>query len=136
MLKLLSSAISDNSPPIVKDQESSTNLSSETTNVNPACGEVIKGNVKLSSNLICSSDGLIVGDGNTQIDLNGYSIIGPGKNSSKVGIMIGGHDNVIVLGYGSISGFQSGIYASGSENVQTENLHIIDNKIDCIYYWN
>jgi len=122
-------AISDSSPPIVKDQESSTNLSSETTNVNPACGEVIKGNVKLSSNLICSSDGLIVGDGNTQIDLNGYSIIGPGKNSSKVGIMIGGHDNVIVLGYGSISGFQSGIYASGSENVQTENLHIIDNKI-------
>src|SRR6476620_12418696 len=65
-------AISDSSPPIVIDQESSTNLSSETTNVNPACGEVIKGNVKLSSNLICSSDGLIVGDGNTQIDLNGY----------------------------------------------------------------
>ena len=122
-------AISDNSTSIVKDKESSTNLYSETTNVNPACGEVIKGNVKLSSNLICSSDGLIVGDGNTQIDLNGYSIIGPGKNSSKVGIMIGGHDNVIVLGYGSISGFQSGIYASGSENVQTENLHIIDNKI-------
>jgi len=122
-------AISDNSTSIVEDKESSTNLYSETTNVNPACGEVIKGKVKLSSNLICSSDGLIVGDGNTQIDLNGYSIIGPGKNSSKVGIMIGGHDNVIVLGYGSISGFQSGIYASGSENVQTENLHIIDNKI-------
>ena len=57
--------------------------------------QIIKGNVKLISNLICSSDGLIVGDGNTQIDLNGYSIIGPGKNSSKVGIMIGGHDNVI-----------------------------------------
>ncbi len=126
-----SSSLSSSS--VLEDQDSSSFsssiLSSETTNVNPACGEVIKGNVKLSSNLICSGDGLIVGDGNTKIDLNGYSINGPGKNSSKVGIMIGGHDNVIVLGYGSISGFQSGLYISGSENVQTENLHIIDNRI-------
>jgi nitrous oxidase accessory protein NosD len=120
-------AASDNSKDILHGQDS--NVSTETTNVNPACGEVIKGSVKLSSNLICSGDGLIVGEGNTQINLNGYSIIGPGKNSSKVGIMIGGHDNIIVSGYGSISGFQSGLYVSGSENVQTENLHIIDNKI-------
>jgi len=116
-------------PVLAASANSTSILSEEIINVNPACGEVVKGNVKLSSNLICSGDGLIVGDGNTHIDLNGYSIKGPGKNSSKVGIMIGGHDNVIVLGYGSISGFQSGIYVSGSENVQTENLHRIDNKI-------
>jgi parallel beta-helix repeat protein len=99
------------------------------TSVNPACGQVIRGNVKLVSNLICNTDGLIVGTGDIKIDLNGFSIMGPGKNSNKVGIMVGGQTNVNIIGYGSISGFQSGIYIAGSKGIKTENLNLNNNKI-------
>ena len=97
--------------------------------VNPACGQVIRGNVKLVSNLICNTDGLIAGTGDIKIDLNGFSIMGPGKNSNKVGIMVGGQTNVNIIGYGSISGFQSGIYIAGSKGIKTENLNLNNNKI-------
>ena len=99
------------------------------TTANLACGEVVKGNVKLISNLICNNDGLIVGDKNTRIDLNGFSIKGPGINSSKVGIMIGGQENVSIMGNGMISGFQSGVYISGSNNIVTKNVNINNNKV-------
>ena len=96
---------------------------------NPSCGQVIKGEVKLISNLICTGDGLIVGDKNTRIDLNGFSIKGPGLNSNKVGIMIGGQENTTITGNGIISGFQSGIYISGSNDTVAKNLNINNNKV-------
>jgi nitrous oxidase accessory protein NosD len=99
------------------------------TTINPACGQVIKGNVKLSSNLICNNDGLIVGNGNTRVDLNGFSIKGPGINSNKVGIMVGAQNNTIIFGNGVISGFQSGIYISGSNNIVAKNINVINNKV-------
>ena len=58
----------------------------------PACGQVVKGNVTLTANLNCPGDGLIVGGDNTRIDLNGYSITGPGPDSSKVGIVVPNSD--------------------------------------------
>src|SRR5215211_7517589 len=61
-----------------------------TVEIHPACGQNVQGNVKLISNLICKSDGLIVGANNTNIDMNGFSLRGPGLNSNKVGIMIAG----------------------------------------------
>jgi hypothetical protein len=52
----------------------------------PDCGKVILGNFNLTANLVCKGgDGLIVGGDNTVINLNGYSINGPGDNSVKVG---------------------------------------------------
>jgi parallel beta-helix repeat protein len=96
---------------------------------NPACGQVIKGEVKLLSNLICTGDGLIVGDKNTRIDLNGFSIKGPGINSNKVGIMIGGQENTTIMGNGIVSGFQSGVYISGSNDTVAKNLNINNNKV-------
>ena len=103
--------------------------SAPATTINPACGQVIKGNVKLTSNLICNNDGLIVGNGNTRIDLNGFSIKGPGINSNKVGIMVGAQNNTIIFGNGVISGFQSGIYISGSNNIVAKNINVINNKV-------
>ncbi len=97
--------------------------------INPSCGEVVKGDVKLISNLVCNGDGLIIGDDNTRIDLNGFSIRGPGINSNKVGIMVGAENNVVILGNGVISGFQSGIYVSGSNNIAAKNVNLINNKV-------
>jgi len=100
-----------------------------TVEIHPACGQIVQGKVKLISNLICKSDGLIVGANNTIIDMNGFSLKGPGLNSNKVGIMIGGQHNVTISGNGIISGFQSGIYLSGSNNVFAHEININNNKV-------
>ncbi|MDQ6723221.1 MAG: right-handed parallel beta-helix repeat-containing protein, partial [Thermoproteota archaeon] len=126
MIQITSTAVlasSSNSTLRIEGKDSITPIA------NPACGQVVKGNVKLISNLICNNDGLIVGDRNTRIDLNGFSIKGPGINSNKVGIMIGGQDNIAISGNGVISGFQSGIYISGSNNIVTKNVNINNNKV-------
>ena len=49
-----------------------------------ACGQVVQGNVTLTANLNCSGDGLIVGDDETTINLNGFGIYGPGADSQKL----------------------------------------------------
>ena len=100
-----------------------------TVEIHPACGQNVQGNVKLISNLICKSDGLIVGSNNTAIDMNGFSLKGPGLNSNKVGIMIAGQHNVTISGNGIITGFQSGIYLSGSNDVSAHDINANNNKV-------
>ncbi len=100
-----------------------------TGEIHPACGQIVQGNVKLISNLICKSDGLIVGANDTKIDMNGFSLKGPGINSNKVGIMVGGQHNVTISGNGIITGFQSGIYLSGSNDVFAHEININNNKV-------
>lgn len=52
----------------------------------PDCGKVIHGNFTLTANLVCKGgDGLIVGADNTVINLDGFSITGPGPDSAKWG---------------------------------------------------
>ena len=75
---------------------------------NAACGQVVSGVVNLTANLNCSGDGIIVGGPNTVINMNGFSITGPGQDSSKVAIMVPNVDNVVVNGPGSLSNFQAG----------------------------
>jgi parallel beta-helix repeat protein len=99
------------------------------TEIHPACGQIVQGKVKLNSNLICKSDGIIVGANDTIIDMNGYSLKGPGVNSNKVGIMIAGQHNVTISGNGIISGFQSGIYLSGSNNVFAHEINLSNNRV-------
>jgi parallel beta-helix repeat protein len=83
----------------------------------------------LTSNLQCAGDGLIVGADHTIINLNGYKLMGPGKDSSKVGIMIPATDDVQVVGPGSISGFQAGVLMTGAHHVNVNTLIAQDNQI-------
>lgn len=106
-----------------------TTVSPASAVTNPACGEVVQGNVNLTANLKCSGDGIIVGADNVNINLNGYSIIGPGQQSSKVGVVIPNNNNIMVMGPGVISGFQAGILATGSNNVQVKNIILKNNEI-------
>jgi parallel beta-helix repeat protein len=96
---------------------------------NPACGEVVQGNVNLTSNLVCTGDGLIVGADNTVINLNGYTISGPGQQSSKVGIVVPDNDNVAIMGDGSIKGFQAGVLITGANTVQVKLVGLTGNEI-------
>jgi len=96
---------------------------------NPACGEVVHGNVNLTANLNCGGDGIIVGTHNTVMNLNGFTITGPGQQSSKVGVVVPNNDNVMVTGPGVIKGFQAGILATGSNNVQIKSIILTGNEI-------
>jgi parallel beta-helix repeat protein len=100
-----------------------------TMEIHPACGQNVQGHVKLTSNLICKSDGLIVGANNTTIDMNGFSLKGPGPDSNKVGIMIAGQHNVTISGNGIITGFQSGVYLSGSNDIFAHDINTNYNKV-------
>ena len=118
------------SPSVASTRNSSSASTAAITPItNPACGEVVQGNVNLTANLNCTGDGLIVGADNTVINLNGYTVSGPGQQSSKVGVVVPNNDNVMVTGPGVIKGFQAGILATGSNNVQIKSIIITGNEI-------
>ncbi|HZD34574.1 MAG TPA: NosD domain-containing protein [Nitrososphaeraceae archaeon] len=96
---------------------------------NAACGQVVSGLVNLTANLNCSGDGLIVGGPNTVINMNGFSIKGPGQESSKVGIMVPNVDNVVVNGPGSISNFQAGVLLTGANGFKINSVILSNDQI-------
>jgi hypothetical protein len=97
---------------------------------NAACGQVVSGVVNLTANLNCSGgDGIVVGGPNTVINMNGFSITGPGQDSSKVGIMVPNVDNVVVNGPGSISNFQAGVLLTGATGFTINSVILSNNQI-------
>lgn len=111
---------------------SNANLGSDTSNIQTAslsCGQVVKDSVKLSANLDCKSDGLIIGADGITVDLNGHSINGPGQDSSKIGIMLATSSGVTITGPGSITGFQAGILNTGGQNDQIGRITFQNNQI-------
>lgn len=94
-----------------------------------ACGQVVSGVVNLTANLNCSGDGIIVGGPNTVINMNGFSITGPGQDSSKVGIMVPNVDNVVVNGPGSLSNFQAGVLLTGANGFKINSVILSNNQI-------
>ena len=101
----------------------------QTPLTHPVCGEVVQGSANLTANLNCSGDGIIVGADNTVINLDGYTITGPGEQSSKVGVMVPNYNNIVVNGPGVIKGFQSGILTTGSINTQIKSIILTGNEI-------
>jgi parallel beta-helix repeat protein len=94
-----------------------------------SCGQVIKQSVQLTANLDCKTDGLIVGADGITIDLNGYTITGPGDKSSKVGVMFADNDDVTVQGPGTIENFQAGTLFSGGEENKISKVTFQNNEI-------
>lgn len=116
-----------------QQQQQPQQLPGETPGASPssnaACGQVVSGVVNLTANLNCSGDGLIVGGPNTVINMNGFSITGPGQDSSKVGIMVPNVDNVVVNGPGSISNFQAGVLLTGATGFAINSVILSNNQI-------
>jgi hypothetical protein len=101
----------------------------EAASTNAACGQVVSGVVNLTANLNCSGDGIIVGGPNTVINMNGFSITGPGQDSSKVAIMVPNVDNVVVNGPGSLSNFQAGVLLTGANGFKINSVILSNNQI-------
>ena len=110
-------------------QEQGLGSLTEGTSTNAPCGQVVSRVVNLTANLNCSGDGIIVGGSNTVINMNGFSITGPGQDSSKVGIMVSNVDNVVVNGPGTISNFQAAILLSGSNGFKLDSTILENNQI-------
>jgi parallel beta-helix repeat protein len=111
----------------LRDQELGSLI--EGTTIDAACGQVVTGVVNLTANLNCSGDGIIVGGPNTVINMNGFSITGPGQDSSKGGIMVSNVDNVVVNGPGTISNFQAGVLLTGSNGFKLDSTILENNQI-------
>ncbi len=116
------------------NQSSQENSSSSSSSAVPlstslSCGQVIKQSVKLTANLDCKTDGILVGADGITIDLNGYTISGPGEKSSKVGIMFADNDGVTVQGPGTIKSFQAGALFSGGEDNKISRVTFTENEI-------
>jgi parallel beta-helix repeat protein len=123
-----SGAAADLSPQSFSQEQQLGSLIEGTT-TNAACGQVVSGVVNLTANLNCSGDGIIVGGPNTVINMNGFSITGPGQDSSKVGIMVSNVDNVVVDGPGTISNFQAAVLLSGSNEFRLDSTILEKNQI-------
>ncbi len=93
-----------------------------------SCGQVVRESVSLTANLECSTDGLIAGADGITIDLNGFTIAGPGGESSKVGIMLANNDNVQVTG-GTVKGFQAGVLNTGGSGNTISKVTFTENQI-------
>lgn|SRR5512145_162411 len=104
-------------------------LQQQAASSSAACGQVVSGVVNLTANLNCSGDGIIVGGPNTVINMNGFSITGPGQDSSKVAIMVPNVDNVVVNGPGSISNFQAGVLLTGANGFTINSVILSNNQI-------
>ena len=94
-----------------------------------SCGEVIKQSVKLTSNLDCKTDGLIIGADGITVDLNGHTIKGPGVSTSKVGAMLSDKDNVNIIGPGIIENFQAGVLNTGGQDDKISAVTFTENQI-------
>jgi parallel beta-helix repeat protein len=94
-----------------------------------SCGSVINESTKLSANLVCNDHGIIVNASDVSIALNGYSIIGPGSQSTKSGLIVPDLANITVYGPGRIVNFQSGIFATGSDTLDISSIFLDENRI-------
>jgi nitrous oxidase accessory protein NosD len=110
-------------------QQTDQQTEARTPVTNAACGQVVEGLVELNSDLNCSGDGLIVGDDDTTIRLNGHTIRGPGPDSSKVGVSVGNEDRVRIEGPGTIEQYQAGILTSGAKGTIITSLTLRGNQI-------
>ncbi len=130
---LPSSNTNDNNQPSQasssSDSSSDSSSSAVPLSTSLSCGQVIKQSVKLTANLDCKTDGLIVGADGITIDLNGFTLSGPGEKSSKVGIMFADNDDVTVQGPGTIKSFQAGALFSGGEDNKISRVTFTDNEI-------
>jgi parallel beta-helix repeat protein len=123
----------DNNTPTESSSSTDSAASAESANGVPtstslSCGQVVTESVTLSANLECSTDGLIAGADGITINLNGFTIAGPGGESSKVGIMLANNDNVQVTG-GTVKGFQAGVLNTGGSGNTISKVTFTENQI-------
>ena len=80
----------------------------------------------LTADLVCPAgvDGLVIGDHNLAIDLNGYAIITPNGTATR-GIRSAGFDGVKIFGGGKIRGFNTSVMIVGGDNHEIREIDAV-----------
>src|ERR671922_2440719 len=106
--------------------QSTTTLAQESEDL---CGTEVRGNLELSSDLVCDGDGLHVTANDLTIFLNGHTIRGPGTDSNTTGILVEGASEVRIRGPGMVTGFGTGVAYTAASGGAMRDIHVSDNDI-------
>lgn len=85
---------------------------------NAVCGQVITASLTLNGNLFCSGDGLTVTGTSVVLNLNGFTIFGPGSSSSAVGVRVLGKSATVENG--QLIYFNAGVVDGGTSDTLTK----------------
>lgn len=97
------------------------------------CGMLVTEDIVLDTNLDCrglNSNGLLIGDNDITIDLNGYTIAG--DDSVQAGVWGQGYFGITIKN-GAIYGFSVGVLLRDSEDVAIEHLSMAHQAWESIY---
>jgi Periplasmic copper-binding protein (NosD) len=93
------------------------------------CGTEVRGDLELSSDLVCDGDGLRVTANDLTIFLNGHTIRGPGTDSNTTGIHVDGVREVRIRGPGLVTGFGTGVAYTDSSGGAIRDTYLLRNDI-------
>src|SRR5215211_1126665 len=118
------------------------------------CGSTISSDVELTADITCEGDGIRVGGDNLTVNLNSFTLRGPGDDTNTTGIFVDGGHEVRIEGPGMIEFFGTGIkysdavggtisnvqvgnsgvglLADSSEETQWKQLYVHDNRVGAI----
>jgi hypothetical protein len=87
------------------------------------CGATLYGSVSLTADMVCPAgvDGLVIGDHNLRIDLNGYAITSPNSVGTR-GIRSSGFGGIKIVGPGRITGFDTAVMIDGGDNHEIREI--------------
>lgn len=88
------------------------------TATNAVCGQVITASLTLNGNLFCSGNGLTVTGTSVVLNLNGFTIYGPGTSGSAFGIRVAGKSDTIENG--QVMYFVVGVDDPGTSDTVTK----------------
>jgi Periplasmic copper-binding protein (NosD) len=106
--------------------QSTTTLAQESEDL---CGTEVRGDLELSSDLVCDGDGLHVAANDLTIFLNGHTIRGPGTDSNTTGIHVDGVREVRIRGPGLVTGFGTGVAYTDSSGGAIRDTYLLRNDI-------
>ena len=98
-----------------------------------ACGMLVTEYIVLDTNLDCrelNSNGLLIGENDITINLNGYTIAG--DTSAQAGVWDNGHFGITIKN-GAIYGFSVGVLLSNSEDIAIEHLTMAHQAWESIF---
>ncbi len=90
------------------------------------CGATVYSSLTLTADMVClpGVDGIVIGDHNLSIDLNGYAITTPSGTATR-GIRSFGFDGVRILGGGKIRGFNISVMIVGGDNHEIREVDAV-----------
>lgn len=98
-----------------------------------ACGMVVTEDIVLDTNLDCrglNSNGLLIGENDITVNLNGYTIAGDA--SAQAGVWDDGHFGITIKN-GAIYGFSVGVLLRNSEDMAIEHLTMAHQAWESIF---